>query len=352
MSFTDKKFEIAILTLVAVLVGGLGYLMKSPVQAVLNNAEVVYEMPRPKSFLAALFGLGLEDREIDRKYVNPFDKKKADDKKKTADAKDAKKPAAPAQVAAKKADAKKADAAKKPSVDVKVVGNDAHNGLTGSDIAKGTDGAGAGAIANNNVPNTGAANDPNDENTLSGAQWSALLSAQPTKENAYKMVTAFISGKLDGASFYSIVNGLLKSTKADTQAVGLYALSPVYTSQGFTVVAENYELLSTANKNTAMNYMQSYGTKNASGALVGALKSNNATVVDHASDVIVQAYQSKLIADPRNTRGDVVSTSTPTAETYKPYIQTLKQLVNGSDSEIASIASDALSKMQSAVAAL
>ncbi|QDK39009.1 hypothetical protein [Bdellovibrio sp. NC01] len=352
MSFTDKKFEMAIFTLVAVLVGGLGYLMKSPVQAVLANAELVYEMPRPKSFLAALFGLGLEDREIDRKYVNPFDKKKADDKKKTADAKDAKKPAAPAQVAAKKADAKKADAAKKPSVDVKVVGADSHNGLTGSDIANGADGAGAGAIANNNVANTGAANDPaNDENTLSGAQWSALLSAQPTKENAYKMVTAFVAGKLDAASFYSIVNGLLKSTKSDTQAVGLYALSPVYTTQGFTVVAENYSLLATANQNTAMSYMQSYGTKNASGALVGALKSNDTDVVTLASQVIVKAYQTKSISDPRNTRGDVVSTSTPTAETYKPYVDALTQL-RAAGGEIGDIASQALSQMQSVVAAL
>src|SRR5438445_9608298 len=156
MSFTDRKLEIATYALVAVMIGGLGYIFKTPVQAVLGNSDVSYEMPRPKSFLATLFGLGLEDREINRKYVNPFDKKKADAKK-AADAKAAA-PSAPKAVAQKKAETKKAaDAAKKSSVDVNVVGADVNPGLSGSDIAAGGNGG-----AHANVENTNANTAAND----------------------------------------------------------------------------------------------------------------------------------------------------------------------------------------------
>ncbi len=84
MSFTDRKLEIAIGGSILVLILAMGYLLKTPVQAVLGEQDVVYEMPRPKrSFLAALFDLG--DREVSRTYKNPFNKKKKAEEKKTAE---------------------------------------------------------------------------------------------------------------------------------------------------------------------------------------------------------------------------------------------------------------------------
>ena len=101
MNYSERKIEMSILGLSILMVGALVYLFKAPVQNIVAEVqEIIYEMPRPKnSFLAALFDLN--DREISRKYVNPFDKKKAEAKK----AEETKK--APAAVVAKKAETKK-----------------------------------------------------------------------------------------------------------------------------------------------------------------------------------------------------------------------------------------------------
>ncbi|MBO9668510.1 MAG: hypothetical protein J7501_17060, partial [Bdellovibrio sp.] len=137
MDFTDKKLEIAILTMAAVLVGSLGYVLKSPVQSAIQNAEISFEMVRPKSFLAALFDLG--DREVSRKYVNPFDKKK-DDKTAAVAPKGTEIPkpaAAAAKAIAKKADDKKKEDEKKPTVEMNVVSAAETNRIADSDIGSG-----------------------------------------------------------------------------------------------------------------------------------------------------------------------------------------------------------------------
>ncbi|MDG0815485.1 hypothetical protein [Bdellovibrio svalbardensis] len=354
MSFTDRKLEIATYALVAVMIGGLGYIFKTPVQAVLANSDVSYEMPRPKSFLAALFGLGLEDREINRKYVNPFDKKKADAKK-VADAKVAA-PSAPKAVAQKKADAKKpADAEKKPNVDVNVVGAESDSGLAGSDIAAGGNGGGR-VNFENNAKTAAAANDAaKDEKGLSGSQWIALVSAQPTKENVAKLINAYFSQEVDDATFYTIVNDLLRNNKSETQAMGLYAVSSVYNSQSFSIVATSYDQLSSENQAKAQAYLTSYANTGRSGVLLTALKSSKAEVVELAAQVIIKGYQTAksntTVTDPRNSRGDVVTASNAVSD-YSKFIPVFQQLAQSSDAAIVGLANSALSQIQTGVASL
>ena len=87
------------------------------------NGEVSYEMPRPKSFWASLFGLGLDDREIERKYVNPFEKEKEKlESKKNAQEKGESKPV---PLAAKKTEQpkKEPEVTQKPQVNIAVVGD-------------------------------------------------------------------------------------------------------------------------------------------------------------------------------------------------------------------------------------
>ncbi len=354
MSFTDKKLEIASLALVAVMVGGLGYIFKSPVQAVLANADVSYEMPRPKSFLAALFGLGLEDREINRKYVNPFDKKKADAKK-AADAKAAA-PSAPKAVAQKKTDAKKAaDAAKKPSVDVNVVGNGVNPGLSAGDIANGGNGnnGGGGGVSSNyetgNANNTATDKTKDDKTGMSGDQWRAMISGQPTKENVSKLINAYFSKDVDDATFYTIVNDLLRNNKAETQAVGLYAVSSVYSSQSFATVASNFDQLTTENKTSAQSYLMGYANSGRSGILLTSLKSTKADVVEFAAQVIIEGYKTAksgtVVSNPRNSRGDV-NTASNVVSDYSKFVPVFQQLAQSSDASIAGLANSALSQMQ------
>lgn len=352
MSFTDRKLEFAMFALVAVLVGGLGYLFKTPVQAVLAGQDVVYEMPRPKSFLATLFGLGLEDREISRNYVNPFDKKKKDAAKKAEDAK--KTAAAAAKTAQKTAAAKKADDTKKPKVEARVVGNDSQNGLSGSDIAKGANGSVGGALP---VAATGAGATSNeDQKDITGDQWRSLLSSQPTKENVNKLLAAYMGGTVDASTFYQIVTDLLKNNKSDTQALGLYAVNYVYSGQSFAVVAVNYDQLTSENQSTAHTYLLGYATAARLAALTSALSSSTAEVVETALQVVISGYQSAkagsttVTASDRSRGNSATSSNTVSDYTNTDLVKELKALAKSSDSSIASLASSALNQIQTIVA--
>lgn len=355
MSFADKKLEYAIFALVAVLIGGLGYLFKTPVQAVLANQDVVYEMPRPKSFLATLFGLGLEDREISRNYVNPFDKKKKDAAKKVEEAK--KTAAAAAKTAQKTAAAKKADDTKKPKVEARVVGNDQQHGLSGSDIANGANGSvGGAAVAT--APGTGStANE--DQKDITADQWRSLLSSQPTKENVNKLLAAYMGGTVDSSTFYEIVTDLLKNNKSDTQALGLYAVNYVYSGQSFAVVAANYDQLTSENQTTAHTYLMGYATAARLAALTGALSSSSADVVEMALQVVISGYQSAksgsttvTTSDTRSRGNTATSSNTVSDYTNTTLVKRLQALAKSSDSAIASLASSALNQIQTTVASL
>lgn len=352
MNFSDKKIEIAVVSLVVILVGGIGYLIKDPVQTALAQADFVYEMPRPKSLLASLFGLRLEGREVSRSYVNPFAKKKQDEKK--AEEKKAAAVAA-AKAAQAKADAKKsADAAKKPKVEMKVVGADSSVKL-GQD-SSGNFGANGGAKYSNAANVAQTTNSDQIKDGLSGDQWRALLSSQPTKENVAKLINAYFAKEVDDSTFYTIVTDLLRNNKTETQALGLYAVSSIYNLQSFTAVAGHYDQMTSENQAKAYSYLTGYATSSRSGVLLSALKTNEAVVVDLAIQVVVKGYQSAKTSgtaatDPRSSRGDVNAQANSVSD-YSKFLPVFRQLAQSSDSTIAGLASSALNQIQTSVAAL
>jgi|GEM_PF-1483043 len=356
MGFTDRKLEMSILGLSVVLLAGMGYLLKSPVQAVLADADVIYEMPRPKnSILAALFDLG--DRDVSRKYVNPFAKKK-EEAKKTAEAK---KPAAPA--AAKKTAQnnkdKSKDEARKKKVDIKVVEADPQNtlgddGSTGGrrQAASPYNGAGAG-----NENGTAAKGDAEDKNTLSPDQWRSLLAAQPTKENVAKLIAAYSAKEIDDQAFYTIVADLLRSNKAETQALGLIAAKSTYNAQSFSVIAKYYDQLPADLQTQAHAYLLTYAVTPRLGLLASALRSSDVAVVEAATEVVMEGYRKAKeggvtvpASDPRTSRGDVFTNS---VASYAQFVPIFQQLAQSEDPTIRALASSALSQIQtSAVASL
>lgn len=348
MSFTDKKLEIAIAGFALLMIGGMGYLLKSPVQSVMNEVEVIYEMPRPKSILAALFDLG--DREISRDYKNPFAKKKEEAKK--VDAKTAANQPAAKPVAKKKADSKAPTPLDKPSVEVNVVGADQERANLGEDISVGN-----GSGKNQNVQNTSDNNKKTAEEKtagLSGDQWRALLQAQPTKENIAKLVVAYSNKEVDDQTFYVIVTDLLRNNKAETQALGLMALKGTYSTKSFAVAAQYFDQLAPEVQTQAHSYMLSYAVAGRLGYLMSALQSNNADLVATTAQVVMEGYQAAkagtpLSEDPRGIRGDVVVNS---IDGYAKFIPIFKQLAQSQDGEIAGLASAALSQIQTSVAAL
>ncbi|WII73165.1 hypothetical protein QJS83_04670 [Bdellovibrio sp. 22V] len=349
MGFNDRKLETAILGLAILLVGGLGYVLKTPVQAVLSEAEVVYEMPRPKkSFLASLFDLG--DREVSRKYVNPFAKKEA---AKTADAKKNDKAAPAKPVAQKKQDTKKTAEARKPKVDVQVVGGNDTKTLGGDEIFP------EGQRYNQNYSDTANNSNPaqakEDKNVMGGDQWRALLMAQPTKENVAKLMAAFSNNEIDEQMYYTIVTDLFRNNKSEVQALGLVAVKGAYNVKSFSITAQYYDQLTPEVQTQAHAYLLTYAVSGRLPILASALQSSNAEVVMTAVEVVKHGHQQAKDgvnpgSDPRNSRGDVVVNG---VAGYAKFIPIFQQLSQSQDATIAGLASSALSQIQTtAVAAL
>jgi hypothetical protein len=348
MGFSDKKFEIAAGALVIVMVAALGYVLKTPVQTAIANSDFTFEMPRPKAFFASLFDLN--GREVSRTYVNPFDKKKKEEAKKPEVVKALPAPK-PAAAVAKKAAPKKDDATKKPTVEVNVVQDSPHEGVGADGIRPNNK---SGKEGTNGAAGDTAAADPTDAIKNSADQWRALLNAQPTKENVDKMVAALTAGELDSASFYSIVGDLLKNNKADTQKMGVYALSASgYKAPAFVLASEYYEQLAPEAQTAAHAYLVSYATKGYLTILQGALQSSKASVVEVAAQVVIEGYQAAKSGNastpPRASRGDEVTSS---VSGYSKFVPIFQSLARSGDATIAQLANSALSQIQTSVASL
>jgi hypothetical protein len=356
MSFLEEKFETAIVVLSVALFGGIFYLAKGPIQAHIAAADVSYEMPRPKSFWADLFGLGLSDREIDRKYVNPFDKKKAEDKKIAQE----KAPVKAAPVLAQtKVEAKKAqdDATKKSKVDVNIVGDD-RTAMSAEDIKFSSHGR---SVAKSYGVNTATSSTSSEDNTkdkkggLNLEQWRSLLLGQPTKENVAKLMSAYIAQDVDDATYYAIVGDLLHENKPEVQDLGLYAAGSFFSASSFSAVAKAFDQMNPEGQAKAQKYLMSYSVGRRSNLLLVVLNDNNAVVIDLATQVILKAFdQSKgsttVEIDPRKLRGDGNSSFATTAD-FQKFVPIYQKLARSSDSAIANIANSALQQMQFNIAA-
>lgn len=354
MGFTDRKLEMAIFATAAVFVAGLGYLFKAPVQNVLANADVTYEMPRPKSFLAALFDLG--GREVSRKYVNPFEKKKAEEAKKTAEAKKATEAAKAAAVAAKKTDSKKSDPTKKPSVDINVVKADPTKRIFDKDIGPGGRGGVNFQMANNNNNKTDNSPNPKDKK-ITAEQWRSLVLGQPTQANVNKMVAAYMAGDMTDAEFYGITKELMHNSNTETQALGLSAVSSFYTTSAFSIVATNYSVFPTDVQTKADAYLLGYANTGRLGILASALKSSSADVVSMATQIVLKGYQAAKSSVGAGTEGGSGSSSgsdvnVSSVSSYTRFVAIFQTLAQSTDSEIAGLANSALSQIQTGVAAL
>ncbi|WP_413577077.1 hypothetical protein ACLVWU_02765 [Bdellovibrio sp. HCB290] len=351
MKLKDNKLEIAILVVAAVLVGGLGNLFKAPVQKAIQNGDISFEMIRPKSVLAALFDLG--GREVSRNYVNPFGNKKAEEKATTPNTEDKTKQAAAAKTAAKKAEEKKADADKKPETTINVVGAEATFKAGTDDLDSGAS-AGAGVAQNGAAGGADKSKTDGDKKSMTADQWRSLVLGQPTKENVNKMVVAYMDQELTDGEFYGIVKELLQNSNPETQSLGLSAASSFYTAPAFNVVASSYKNFGTDMQAKAMAYMLGFANAGRLGALASSLKSSDVDVVNLAAQIVVKGYNSAkegtATSQGNRYRGDAFVNA---LGNYTQFVQVFKDLAqNSQNSEIAGIATSALSQIQSGVATL
>lgn len=355
MGFSDRKLEIAITGLATVMMVGLGYLLKTPVQAVLGGSEsdIVYEMPRPKtSFFAALFNLG--DREVDRKYVNPFAKKKAKEEKKPVSTAKIGIKVPPKAVVQQKQAKKKSDEDQKKKVDVQIVGDDSSKPI-GEDSFWNESGPAQQHSANNDKRGPPPPSDLQDKkNTMDGNQWRSLLMAQPTKENVNKLIEAYNSKEVDDQTFYTIVTDLFRNNKPEVQSYGLSAVKSAYNVKSFTLTSQYYDQLAPEVQQQAHAYLLSYGVGGRLSILLTALQSSDAEVVSTAAQVVMEGHRKakdggNSVTDPRASRGDVMVN---TVSSYAKFVPVLQQLARSQDTNIASLATNVLNEIQSTVAAL
>lgn len=346
MGFADRKFEITTVALVAVMVGGIYSLFKAPQDPRKMDAEIVYEMPRPKHFSGS--GFDLDGREIDRNYINPFNKKKADAKAQ-ADAKAAQ--PAPAAAAAKKATAKKKTEDKKNGMEVNIV-NNGPEGSTLSPDSGSSSGRTSAPVQQSGPVQTAKSNETTtDKQKTSAAEWKNLLESQPTSENLAKLIQAYMKGDVDQAAYSSIVVGLLNSDKADVQMLGLDAANYAFNVTVFSTVAKKYDSYTGEVKTQAHSYLLSYAAGTRLSILNAALKSSDSEVVLTAAEIVLAGYNQAKNGGTGGTRpgrGEGTSSLTYYAQ-FVPVFQTLSQ---SNDADVASAAQSALNQLQTVVASL
>lgn len=352
MSLSQRKLEITMVGLAVVVAGGLSYLLKTPARQALKEIEMVYEMPRPRSFFASLFDLG--GREISRTYVNPYAKQVADTKM-TEKKAEIPGPAKKKQIAQKpKATKKKPDdKVKNNNVDVRVVDAEKVSPIQGGESFAGGSSRPFGHESVGNGKEA-KATEQVAANTLSGAQWRALILAQPTQDNVNKLLQAYGNQEVDDGTFYTIVTDLLRDNKIEHQKLGLYAVNSVFSVKSFSVVSQYYDQLAPENQAKAQSYLMSYAVTARFGHLMSALQSSQVATVEAAAEVVMQGYVQaqkgeKPTIDPRLSR---IDGNKNIAADYSRFVPIFQQLAKSQDNYISGIAQSALSQIQLTVAAL
>lgn len=356
MSLSDKKIEISMAGLGIIVVMGLIHVNKASFTPVQKEQDVVYEMPRPKlSFLSALFSLG--DREVERKYINPFEKKKAVNKE--AKVQDQTKKALPV-VQAKKALAPKSvsalPVAKK--MDVTIIPASENAPFSGGDdwkLAQGNSRPGISFSDNNqNKSATDSGNVEQQGDKMSGAQWRALILSEPTIENIQKMISAFRGGDLDSSSYYAIAEELFVDGRPERIGMAVALVKAAYTATSFTLAAQYADQVPVEFQNDLNEFLASFAIASRFSALAGALQAKNPEVVEIALQVVMNGYAKaksgeSVASDPREQRGQGKVTSVEEFNKFIPIFQTLSSSGN---SVISAQALAALSQMQTTVASL
>ncbi|MBO9667022.1 MAG: hypothetical protein J7501_09435, partial [Bdellovibrio sp.] len=184
-------------------------------------------------------------------------------------------------------------------------------------------------------------------------QWRSLVLGQPTTENVNKMVAAYMEKELTDTAFYGIVKELLHNSNAETQGLGLSAVSSFYNSTAFALTAESYSVLPQDLQTKADAYLLGYANSGRLGILATSLKSSSTTVVSLATQLVIKGYQnakSNVVTTDTRNRGGTGSTNT--VASYTQFVSIFQTLSQSSDSEIASLANSALSQIQTGVASL
>ncbi len=349
MNWQDNKFEITVVAGLALSLFGLFSLFRPMSERRgFETNDITYEMARANSFTPAEYDLS--GREIDREYVNPFEKVEAPTSKKT----DKKSGAMAKKAQAKKAQNKKAQAQnkKKPGVDVHVVEDSKRT------LSESGDDQTVAALApetrnlQKTEPKKNEDSDEKNKDQRSPDQWKALLLAEPTYENMKKLILAFSNKEIEPVHFYKILQSLIENQNPQTQSVGLYGAQSFPTVESFTLIVKSEDILTGNAKKFSEQILLAYNQPQSVGVLGQVLRSSDEAVVLKAGEIImagIQKYKNgeSVAEGNRTSRGDVKIKS---ATQYSVLIPTLQQLASHSNGTVVQLANSVLSQIQSLLA--
>lgn len=350
MNWLEDKYEITVAAILVVIICACIWLFAhvQHVQEVRAEQEISFEMPRPKSLMTSLFDL--VGREIDRQFVNPF----ARHLSQAPEGKSAPAPVAPPNRVAQALKKSAADKKKKAQLNVDVVDTGRKGGLSASNYSnqnqvQTSEVVYAAPVFAKKETTTGNKGPEKQKDVLSPAQWRALMLAQPTQDNLLKMVSAYQDRELDSNSFYGIVRDLLKTNKAESQTLGLYALRVTPSYASFSELVHSSEVID-ANLQTAANQaILSYGTGSYIGVLGVAMAGKDITVALKAMEMVntnITSLKASLNGKDQTSKDPEIQKLVVQWNSYKSLSATLKQLATGTDQQLAQLASTALAALQ------
>lgn len=320
LSFTETAILIMTLAI------GLFFFMSS--RMMISNSplkfEQSYEMPRPQSWFRQYFSL--MGREISQLYNNPFAKKTQP----TAPVqyRNVQTPPPPVNKAVQaKADAAKA-AAKKGSLSVSVVETQTAPKL--SDSFSGVENNEEEIATDISVPMEA---DPTEvtpkkvKKILTREQWETRLMSDNSLKGITAFAKAYLKGQVPAATFYSVIEELLKNQDQFKAGLGVYGLGLTPSAKSFEVLAKSISTLPENTQQQASLTINTYGDVKKFGILQQTLKHEEEVVqmtTIQVLDFSIKAL-STTVADTNNQR------ELASAGAYKNYEVFIPQLTQMSE---------------------
>lgn len=334
---TDKKIEIGLVFGFLVLAFGIGsFLTQIETKMGFDHFTQNYIMPRPKSLFSSLFSL--EQREIFRRHINPFESKQKNGAEKAKETQKAQTSADQGKKAQKKV-AQKPKKDKEKSLEVEVI-SDNNSDLANSNQLSGETYPANTLIAAERSPQSPLAeeltNDPQAESpkTDEGQEWRARLLSEPTEENMNALLGAYSEEKVSSRAFYLIIFDLVSFNKVETAEVALIGLqaTPSLLTLNSLVRFERYFQTLSAEKYQLV--LKDYTQPNRVSILTAAMQSRDARLVKRAIEISMVAYSQRDVGGQGS------------AQEFAQARPVLQQLAISSNSEVADLATAALSQFQ------
>ncbi len=343
MNWQDNKLEMMIVGFMGVAMFALMSLTGKLKVTKLFSSEINYSMPRPESHAVNEFSL--EGRQVNRSSIaanvaskKPDLKTKQDDKKNDKTKK--------AAVVATAKTAKKTEI-KKPTVKVDVVERTDDQDYGTFAMASLAPFRQVQNQAKKSLSDTLKDDKKAEEGeTLSEAEWKALLSTQPSKENFARLLKAVQENKTSEVFAYTLMEELYKTQQETTQENIIATISGLTSASAFTFSVKMASVSQGRNSEALTAYTESYVQKGKLGALNQVLaQGQDAEVVMKALDLVSESLNNVEQTENVYAGRDGRTAPTTTGADYRVLSSSLKRLAASQESEVSRVATQVLEQI-------